>query len=246
MLKAERADMIYELIKKHKHLTVDAIVKMVHYSPATIRRDLTYLARLGVVKKSYGGVSYSGARPALVREHENTAGKLLICNKAGEMIKDGDMIFADGTTTSYFLVEAISKKKNVTVVTQNIKLALELGEQRIKCIVLGGILEDTSMLVGAYAVDVVRKMHFDVSFFSVGAINENGETTRTERVREFTSIIMENSRKRVLLCDATKFKNKISISYGDITVYDTIICDQEIPKKMKEKFPNIEYVVAEK
>ena len=75
MFKDERADKIVEILNKRKYATVDYLVKELHYSPATIRRDLTYLESLGMVKKSYGGVSINDvSRPEIFREHENTGG----------------------------------------------------------------------------------------------------------------------------------------------------------------------------
>jgi len=45
------------ILKKYQYTTVDFLVRELHYSPATVRRDLTYLESLGLVNKSYGGVS---------------------------------------------------------------------------------------------------------------------------------------------------------------------------------------------
>ena len=57
MLKNERAERIVEILREQKYTTVQMLVDRLHYSPATVRRDLVYLEGLGLVEKSYGGVS---------------------------------------------------------------------------------------------------------------------------------------------------------------------------------------------
>lgn len=244
MLKAERADRIYEIIKERKHVTVEELVNMLHYSPATVRRDITYLANLGVVNKSYGGVSINGARPMIVREHENTAGKIRLCNRASEMVREGDMVFVDATTTTYFLCEALAKKKNVTVVTPNMKLATFLGEKKVRCFVLGGQVFDSTMLVGPHTAEMVRKFFFDVAFFSVGAISQSGEIAMSENMWTVNRIAAENSQKNVLLCDGSKFNYRVRISCGDLSKYDTMVSDEEIPKELIDNFPSVEFIIA--
>ena len=105
MFKEQRTDKILEIIKENQYVTVDYLVNRLHYSPATIRRDITYLADLGLVKKSYGGVSITGGKPSIVREHDNISGKVKVCKFSSDFIKDGDVVFIDGATTTYFLEE---------------------------------------------------------------------------------------------------------------------------------------------
>ena len=46
MLKDERLDKIMELLSLHKYLSVDFLVNHLHYSPATVRRDITKLEKI--------------------------------------------------------------------------------------------------------------------------------------------------------------------------------------------------------
>ena len=43
------------------------------------------------------------SKPLIVREHEMHHEKLKICKVASDLIKDGDFVFIDGTTTTFFL-----------------------------------------------------------------------------------------------------------------------------------------------
>ena len=50
----ERIEKIMEILKEKTYASVDFLVEELRYSPATVRRDLTYLAGQGLVKKYYG------------------------------------------------------------------------------------------------------------------------------------------------------------------------------------------------
>ena len=167
MFKNERTDRIMEILKENKYTTVEKLVVELHYSPATIRRDLTYLAEIGLVRKSYGGVRIEeNAKPLIVREHEMHDEKIKICKMAADLINDGDFIFIDGTTTTFFLGEFLELKKDITVMTSNLKLALLLGEKNINCFVTGGKVVDTGMLAGTLADDAVKRLtEIDLCFF---------------------------------------------------------------------------------
>ena len=98
MQKQERIEQVLEIIKSRKFCTVDELVEQLHYSPATIRRDLTHLAQRGLVAKSYGGASYIGMWTLTVREHHHTLAKAKLCQAAADLVQDGDSVFVDGTS----------------------------------------------------------------------------------------------------------------------------------------------------
>ena len=209
MFKEQRTDRILEIIRENKYVTVDTLVKRLHYSPATIRRDITYLANLGLVKKSYGGVSVNAkSRPHILREHENITEKIKMCRFAETFVSDGDVVFIDGTTTTYFLGETLLKKKDITVVTTNIKLAAYFGEHKVNCLVCGGRLYDAIMLGGTYACDLINKMRFNIAFFAVGGVSDDGQFSVSEAYWDFMRAAKARSEKTVLLNDKNKFDIK--------------------------------------
>ena len=155
MQKQERIEQVLEIIKSRKFCTVDELVEQLHYSPATIRRDLTHLAQRKLVEKSYGGASYIGMWTLTVREHHRALAKAKLCQTAADLVQDGDAVFVDGTTTTYFLRDILLKKKDLQVVTTNLKLAFELGEKNVTCFLPGGRLCDTAMLGGPLAAETL-------------------------------------------------------------------------------------------
>ncbi len=242
MFKEQRTDRILEIIRENKYVTVDYLVSRLHYSPATIRRDLVYLANLGLINKSYGGVSYVNARPTIVREHEDISGKIAICKKAADLINDGDVIFIDGTTTSYFLGEVLLKKKNVTVYTANLKLAIFLGEHKVNCFVCGGQVLDSTMLGGVYTCDLLEKTHFDVSFFSVGQVSLDGFYNYSDSYYIYLKTVTKRSDKSVLLLTTQKIYQPSKRYLSSLSDFNTVITNGTFKQETIDKFPTVEFI----
>ena len=246
MFKNERTDKILEILKSNKYTTVEKLVKELHYSPATIRRDLTYLSDMGLVKKSYGGVSIEeNSKPLIVREHEMHHEKLKICKVASDLIKDGDFIFIDGTTTTFFLGEFLEHKKDVTVMTSNLKLALLLGEKNVKCFVTGGMVVDTGMLSGTLAHDAVKRLtEIDLCFFSVGNMSDDGNLGVSEPFSAMTAEAVRRAKHSVLLCDSSKMKKSYFVGAFSLSEVDTVISDTELSGDLRERFPDTEFIIS--
>lgn len=243
MLKNERQDKILEIISKRKYITVKELTEYLHYSPATVRRDITVLDSLGLIRKSYGGVSINmQTPPVVIREHDNTGAKIALCRSAAALIHDGDTVFIDGTTTTYFLCEFLGKLKDITVVTNNMKLALALGERKIPCYVTGGLVCDTTMLAYDYAADIIEKMNFDIAFFSVLAICADGRFSISDCFTEPTRAALKNTKKSVLLFDESKIKNDSKRFFKSLSSVDCVISNIKIPKLWKTKFTGTEFI----
>jgi len=246
MMKYERADQIMEILSKCKYTTVDHLVKELHYSPATIRRDLVYLESAGLIKKSYGGVCMNEvSRPAIVREHENMDAKIRICKAAAELVDHYDSVFIDGSTTTYFMSEFLDHKKNLVITTSNLKLGICLEEKGIECYVTGGKVVDTHMLSGTYAVDTINRMNFDICFFSAESISKEGIICdKGERFADLRRTVIQRSKKSVCLCDKKKIGSSSFLCLASLKDVDYVISDGEFGTEWTEKFAETKFITV--
>ena len=177
MLKEERSDKIMELLRLHKYLSVDFLAEHLHYSPATVRRDITKLEKMGYAKKSYGGISLNDhTKPIIIREHEFSSEKSALCRSASKLVGDHDTVFIAGSSTTSQLVRFLADKKDITVVTTDLRLALSVEKMGIKCYCSGGLLKD-GILTGCIANSTIQNLCYDICFFSVTGISDSGEMT---------------------------------------------------------------------
>jgi DeoR/GlpR family transcriptional regulator of sugar metabolism len=105
MYQQERMDKIIKILKENQYVTVDYLVQEIRYSPASIRRDLTLLEKQGLVKRSYGGVEIKDDRstPFRFRQHSMKLAKNAIAKQAASLVKNGDTVFLDSSSTPFTL-----------------------------------------------------------------------------------------------------------------------------------------------
>ena len=112
MYQQERMDQIIKILKKYGYVTVDYLVDQIRYSPASIRRDLTLLEKQGLVVRSYGGVSLKDSRgtPFKFRQHSMKTEKNAIAKFASSLVKNGDTIYIDTSSTTQYIGHFLTEK----------------------------------------------------------------------------------------------------------------------------------------
>ena len=134
MYKSERMDSIISILNEKKHVTVDYLAEHVFASKVTVRRDLKVLEDLGLVSRSYGGVTLRSSEnrfvPLSIREQNSSTVKDMIAHKAVSLINEGSTIIIDGSSTALRMVNYLHEKQNITVITNNLRAATMLCEKK--------------------------------------------------------------------------------------------------------------------
>ena len=239
-------DTIMKILKENHYATVDYLVEKIRYSPASIRRDLTLLEKQGLVKRSYGGVTLGDANisPYRFRQHSMKTAKNAISKKAAELVKEGDTIFLDGSSTTQYMGHFLTEKKDIVVITSNMLLADFLSEHGITTYCTGGkIVEYPGILGGELVLETLKNFNIDIAFFSSYAFDFEGKITSVGEggIRNHL-FYREHAKKLVYLCGSDKFN--LSGRYAGLTLADVdyFISDRQLPDKLKAKFKNTEFI----
>jgi DeoR family fructose operon transcriptional repressor len=245
MYQKERLDNILQLVKQYGYVTVKYLVSTLHYSNATINRDLNALVAQKKVRRSYGGVEYIEKKgvPLPFRYDFMRSEKLKIGKKAAEFIRDGDTVFIDASTTTECMAEFLVEKKDLTVITNNMALVMHLSEYGIKTVCLGGkVIEPPCMLDGEDTVENAMKYQADKMFFATGYVSEDG------RIGEGTygllhTVMAQNSKEIYYLADHEILDEKhLPKRYlFDFSNVKGVISDYEFSKEIKRKYSNTQF-----
>ena len=243
-----RQEQILHILEKKKYVTVRYLCNTLHYSSATINRDLNAMQAVDLVKRSYGGVEAvekSHHLPPLPqRQIYMRKEKKRLAKAAAELIKNGDVVFLDGSTTVQHIIPFLVDKKDITVVTNNIRLAIELGELDIKVICLGGeIRERPQVLLGDETVENAMRYHVDKMFFSVAGNTLDGHIKDTA-YRLLYKVMLKNSKESYFLTDKTKTEEEINRELCDFSVLSGVISDFEFPNETKESYKGVKFIFA--
>jgi DeoR/GlpR family transcriptional regulator of sugar metabolism len=248
MLNREREQEILSILKTtNGFVTVRQLCESLFASESSIRRDLKALETRGLVKRSYGGAvlesNYSNIVTFNHRTRQNISAKREIAQKAAGLIKDGDIVFLDQSSTAFYLAGELIDRSSLTVVTNNIEITMLLANSKIRLISSGGFLsnENRNCLIGGDAQRTFENVFADIMFFSVKAISDDGLVTDCSReeiiVRE---TMLKNADKKVLLCDSSKFGMRAPFKQCELGDVDYLISEENSAQHFSEYQSKIE------
>ena len=244
MLRFEREEEILNILRAKKRVSVADLEKILYSSASSIRRDLTSLENKGLVKRYYGGVellqSNSNVTTFAARTHQNVAARRIMAKKAAALVREGDIIFLDQSTSCLYVAHALMDKSGITVVTSSVEILALLGQSKLEVYSCGGMLShaNRNCLVGDDAHNAFRAVRADYMFFASKAISDDGtiyDCTRQEVCLRNT--MMENANKIVYLCDSGKFGTMASYRQCTLKQVDYLICEQSVPEVYRHSYP---------
>lgn len=239
MIRMERMDKIMEILKEKKHVTVDYLSKSIFASAVTIRRDLKTMETMGLIVKSYGGVSLleyeNKTVPLHLREIERRAEKDAIARQAVSLLREGQTIFIDASSTALRMANHIKSGMKITVITNSIRVVMALCEKDITVYCTGGLLLNQSIAcVGPYTIKMLESVNVDAMFFSAQGLTENGIITdSSESETSLRQSILRRSRHKYFLCDSGKLGKSFLFTMCSTRDVDKVICDQNINAFLK-------------
>lgn len=218
MYHLERQAQILEILEQRKSISVTKLAELLYVSQPTVRRDLASLAQQGKVQRTHGGVVLRKASdaeiPLMFREDQNNAAKKAIAQKAEKLIRDGDVIFMDASSTVSYLIPHLKKFRDLIVITNSPKTSIRLGEQQIKNYCTGGqLLMHSIAYVGSEAEKFIAGINADVFFFSSRGYTEDGLITdSSEQEVAVKKAMLQNADRSYYLCDSSKRGQKYAFN----------------------------------
>src|SRR5699024_8479968 len=103
---------------------------------------------------------------------KNGSEKRQIARKAVELIRDDATILLDSGTTTLEIAKMLKNRNDITVITNDIKIAAELMDSEVRVIVAGGELQNNiGALFGPVSEGMLREVHVDVLFLGAHAFH---------------------------------------------------------------------------
>ncbi len=236
-----RQQQILSYLQEHGAVSVRALTSLLFVSEATVRRDLAELEKSGALKRSFGGaLPIEGSKrqvPLFIRESIDSAEKNEICRRAATLVKDGDAIFADGSSIVQHLAKHLAALKDIVVITYSLKTAELMCEHHIKTYCTGGLLLENSLVcTGPDSIALLERFNPDVCFLSCKGMSLDGKFSDTsEEETAIRRTALKNARTRVMLMT----KNKLNTTYFHTVCHanevDHILTDGELPRGIRTR-----------
>ena len=231
-----RQESIKEFIEKKNVVTIKQLQTLFpEVSLMTIHRDLDALVEEGSVVKFRGGaksVRHSGDPEFNVRMRENNAGKLVIAQKALELIQPHTSVFLDASTTNLALARSLPDI-NLNIFTTGPSIALELCRLHNPVVTLccGTINRKNLALSGQNTLEMLERINIDQAFIGVsGCSVEAGFTCGTEGDMLVKRLVIQKARTSVAMCTREKLSCLMPYTFAKLPDVDYLISDTPMPE----------------
>jgi DeoR/GlpR family transcriptional regulator of sugar metabolism len=249
-----RREKILEMLQEDGHVKVSDLGRIFRVSEVTIRQDLERLDKDGFIVREHGGAYLksisSQVRSFTLQHRENMEQKILIGRKAAEFIQDGDTIILDSGTTITELAKNLINRKDLTVITNALNIAMMLGsEPSLSVIMTGGEFKGPTLsLTGEKAAAFFSNLHANKLFLATAGISLKAGLTYPSISDLVVKKAMIDAADTVyLLADSSKIDKSSLASLGALSLVNYLITDGGLQDKHRQLFKDhdIEYIIAE-
>jgi DeoR/GlpR family transcriptional regulator of sugar metabolism len=241
----QRKKVILDTLARDGSLLVKEIAEQLEISETTVRRDLNELDSLGLLKQVYGGAvrMESGSTglilPVAKRSTHETEAKKRIGRRAADLVQDFDIIYIDPGTTSWEMIPYLKTKRNLTIISNSVRLLQCLDYIRHHNIIqLGGMLRpDRLDTVGTLSQLCIEQLRGYKAFQGGDGIDiEFGLSAVDHESALIAKVILANAREVHVLADHTKFENP-SMLYKivELEKVNCLVTDQPLSAEWEER-----------
>lgn len=228
--KQQRRDELYRIIIAQGSAQVKELAELLQVTTETIRKDLNYMDAQGLIIKNHGGAEVKNTYyqlPLDIKMSEHVYEKQLIAQKALEYIQDNTVIFLDPGSTTLYLAKYLRLRKGLTIITNSLAIASMVSETNHKLIIAGGLLQKQGKAaIGGFTNQIIDAVHIDIAFMGCdGFLDSLGPATFSHEEMEVKQHVLHKAKKKILICDSSKFRKSSSYTFAHWADYDVLITD---------------------
>jgi DeoR/GlpR family transcriptional regulator of sugar metabolism len=239
LFQQERRDQIVAQLGQAGRVSVVELSEQFSVTPATIRADLDALAADRLLTRTHGGaLALDEERLELsfdFRRRLQARQKSRIGAAAAGMVEDGEAIILDASTTALAVATQLQERRELTVLTNGLLIALALIDvPGITVVMPGGFVRrDSASMVGDEGHEFIERFNFQRGIFGAkGFTLEEGLTDVNAAEVSIKRDMVAHARQVVAVVDSSKWGRVGFASFASIEQLDCIITDAGAPSDM--------------
>jgi DeoR family fructose operon transcriptional repressor len=255
MYAEERQQAMAQLVAERGRVSVSVLADLYDVTTETVRRDLSTLERLGLVRRVHGGVvpanSLSVIESGLLeRDSSNTAQKERIARTAVTLLPPaGSTVIIDAGSTTARLVNLLPRDHRLVVFTHAVPIAARLANSpQVELHLLPGRVRTTTQAaVGADTVQALGQLRADAVFLGTNALSVAHGLSTPDRDEAATKRAMVSaSRQVIVLADASKMGEESLMQFASLHDVDVLVTDDGVTDSDREEITGagVEVMIA--
>jgi DeoR family fructose operon transcriptional repressor len=237
-----RQKKILDLIKNQQAAHVSQLAERLEVSEASIRTDLSVLQNQDLVRRFHGGARLVRSSAYEERLAVNRRVKARIARRALDFVEPGETIFLDSGTTVLMLAQLLVEIERLTVITNSVPIASQIGREQANAVILAGGSFNFSeqCCEGPMTEKFLDSFLAAKAFIGSDAVDvHKGLFSNGITMFSYLQKIVQNSRETILLSDSSKFTKTGAIKICDLRDIDVVISDRGLPGECQEALRSV-------
>ncbi|OQO89580.1 DeoR family transcriptional regulator [Saccharomonospora piscinae] len=234
-IRSRRRALIRDRVRADGAVRASALAAEFGVSVMTVHRDLDALQAQGWLVRVRGGAT-AAPSPAFhgdiaQRRATMVQAKRALARAALELVRPGDTVMLDESTTCLALAERLAERTPLTVITYfQPVVTLLAGMPGITLISLGGeYFPAYDAFLGLYTAEGVAKVRADTVFVSTTAVAHGRCYHHSQATVQVKRAMLASASRRVLVVDHTKFARQGLYALAPLTDFDLVLADDGLP-----------------
>lgn len=239
MLVEERRQRVLDLVTERGFIALTDLAQTIDVSESTLRRDLDYWHKQGLLRRTHGGAIFVGDAATLPALEERSASQLeekhAIARTAAARIQDGDTILLDGGTTTLEVARLLIGR-SLQIVTNSLPIAnLFAASRETDLVILGGyVYPKTGVALGPLTVRMMDDIHVHQLIMSCGGITSKGLFNSNLLLVETERQMMRCADEVVVVADHTKIGRQALAYLCNLADIDTLVVDNRLSAAQRD------------
>ncbi len=230
----ERQQAIVRLLGEQPGVRVPELADLLDVSVGTIRNDLNALQDESKLRRVRGGAVLVSAENPL-NTIPNQPAKQRLAQRAIEMVASGDAIWLDAGTTVQMMVPLLVQRRDLTIVTNGLRVALQLAEQTDHRVLLigGRISKEGLYTIGMGNDPLLGTVNIHTAFISgVGLTLESGLTVSEYEDAQLKQRVIASAENVVALIDSSKIGRRGFAPVAQLDQLSHLLTDKDVSAEM--------------
>lgn len=237
---AEREEIILDALRKSGFTTYRHLETQVDASPATIRRDLARLEKLGKITRLHGGAkaieagaASAGSPPSLAGTpfekslQENIEAKRAIGKAAAALCQHGEGVIIDGGTTTYQMCEHLDGLA-LQVLTNSLHIVNALLPQETTQLLVpsGPIFREQNIILAPAGERSMPNFHASKLFLGAAAVSSRGIFQADALLVASQRRLLDCADEVILVVDSSKLETSSGAIVCELDRIDRMVTDE--------------------
>lgn len=255
MYAEERHHAIAELVAARGRVAVTELASQFDVTTETVRRDLSQLERLKLLRRVHGGAVSMRSVTMLEahlpdRDLAQAEEKERIARAAVSLLPEGGCtLLMDAGSTTVRLAPLLPPNDHWIVITHAVPIAGLLASlPNVELHLLPGRVRlPTQAAVGHATIEAIRQFRADLAFIGTNGISvRHGLSTPDPEEAATKRALVASAQRVVVLADATKVGQERTVRFADLEDVDVLVTDSAIEETDVKSFEaaGLDVVVA--